>query len=48
MLIAAAIALWKGFQNHHGNRAIMAFLLAAFAIGMGIWHFTRKPPQVQR
>lgn len=47
MLIAAAVALWKGVQIHHGNRAILAYLLAAVALGMAIWHLTRKPPHLR-
>ena len=44
MLIAAAIALWKGWHLH-GNQALFAFLLASLAFAMAIWHLTRKPPQ---
>ena len=41
MLIAAAIALWKGWHMH-GNRAGLAFLLAGLALVMGVWHLTRS------
>lgn len=45
MLIAAAVALWKGWQIHHGNRAILALVLAVLALGMAVWHFTRRTPR---
>jgi hypothetical protein len=45
MLIAAIFALWKGWQIHHGNKAVLAFVLAGLALAMAVWHFTRKTPQ---
>jgi hypothetical protein len=44
MLLAAAVALWKGWHIHHGQKATLAFVLAGLALVMAIWHFTRKPP----
>ena len=40
MLIAAAIALWKGWHMH-GNRAGLAYLLAGLALAMAVWHLKR-------
>jgi predicted small integral membrane protein len=45
MLLAACIALWKGWQLHSGRMALFACALAALALAMAVWHFTRKPPQ---
>ncbi|MFP5277213.1 MAG: hypothetical protein ACLGPM_08855 [Acidobacteriota bacterium] len=44
MLLAAAVAFWKGWQIHHGHMAIMAYLLGALALAVAVWHFTHKPP----
>jgi hypothetical protein len=43
MLIAAGVALWKGLHIHQGHKAALAFVLAAMALGMAIWHLTRRP-----
>jgi hypothetical protein len=40
MLIAAAIALWKGWHMH-GHRVGLAYLLAGLALVMGLWHLRR-------
>lgn len=45
MLLAAAVAFWKGWQVHHGQTAWLAYLLGALALAVAIWHLTRKPPQ---
>jgi hypothetical protein len=45
MLLAAGVALWKGWRIHTGHTAAMAYALAALALAMAAWHFTRKPPQ---
>lgn len=45
MLLAAGVALWKGWQLHRGQMAMMAYLLGAMALGVAIWHFTRKAPR---
>jgi hypothetical protein len=42
MLIAAAIAFWKGWQIHHGEMAVLAYGLGAVALALGVWHLTRK------
>lgn len=48
MLLAAALAVWRGCQIRHGPYALLAFGLAVLALAMGAWHFTRKPPQSPR
>jgi len=45
MLLAAALAVWKGFQIHRGEMAVLAFGLGALALALAIWHLTRKPPR---
>lgn len=44
MLLAAAIAFWKGWQIHlhHGHRELLAFALGVLALAMGVWHLTRR------
>lgn len=39
MIIAAAIALWRGWQIHSGRSAWMAYGLAAVALALAAWHF---------
>jgi membrane protein YdbS with pleckstrin-like domain len=43
MLLAAATAAWRGWKIHTGTHAWMAYGLAALALGMAVWHLTRKP-----
>jgi sulfite exporter TauE/SafE len=45
MLVAAALAIWKGWQIHHGETAVLAYGLGALALALGVWHLTRKTPQ---
>jgi hypothetical protein len=45
MVLAAALAIWKGWQLHSGRNALLAYGLAAMALALAIWHFTRKPPR---
>ncbi len=45
MLVAAAFALWKGFQIHRGEMALMAYGLGVLALALGLWHLTHRPPQ---
>jgi len=47
MLLAAAIAVWKGWQIHRGETAILAYGLGAIALALGVWHLTR-PDDVSR
>jgi hypothetical protein len=44
MLVAAAIAIYRGWQIHAGHYALMAYGLGAVALGLGIWHLTRQQP----
>ena len=41
MLLAAAVAIWKGWQIHRGETAVLAYGLGAIALALGIWHLTR-------
>ena len=47
MLVAAALAVWKGWQIHRGETAVLAYGLGALALALAIWHLTRKPPQAR-
>jgi len=42
MLLAGAVAVWKGWQIHRGETAILAYGLAALALVLGVWHLTRR------
>jgi hypothetical protein len=42
MLLAAAVAIWKGWQIHRGETAVLAYGLGAIALALGVWHLTRK------
>jgi hypothetical protein len=44
MLLAAAVAIWRGLSLHSGRIAVLAYALAALALALAAWHFTRKPP----
>lgn len=44
MLLAAAVAFWKGWQIHRGETAVLAYGLGALALALGVWHLTRKAP----
>jgi hypothetical protein len=44
MLLAAAVAIWKGWQIHRGETAMLAYGLGAIALALGVWHLTRKAP----
>jgi hypothetical protein len=48
MLLAAAVAIWKGWQIHRGEAAVLAYGLAALALALGVWHLTRPPRRAQR
>jgi hypothetical protein len=45
MLLAAAVAFWKGWQLHRGETAILAYGLGAMALVIGVWHLTRREPK---
>lgn len=42
MLVAAAIAFWRGWQIHVGRYAWMAYGLGIVALGLAAWHFFRS------
>jgi len=42
MIVAAAIAFWKGWEIHRGETAVLAYGLGALALAMGVWHLTRE------
>ena len=39
MIVAAAIAFWRGWQIHHGQYAWMAYGLGVVALALAGWHF---------
>jgi hypothetical protein len=43
MLLAAGFAIWKGWRIHSGTHAWMAYGLGTLALGLAVWHLTRKP-----
>jgi formate-dependent nitrite reductase membrane component NrfD len=47
MVLAAAVAIWKGWQIHRGETAVLAYGLGALALVIGIWHLTR-PDEAHR
>jgi hypothetical protein len=42
MLVAAGVAVWRGWKIHSGTHAWMAYGLGALALGLAVWHLTRK------
>ncbi len=44
MIMAAAVALWKGWHIHRGETAVLAYGLGAIALALAVWHLTRKAP----
>jgi len=42
MLVAAGIAFWRGWKIHTGSHAWMGYGLGALALGLAVWHLTRK------
>lgn len=45
MLLAAVVAVWKGWQIHRGETAVLAYGLGALALSVAVWHLTRKAPR---
>jgi len=39
MIVAAAIAFWRGWQIHTGRYALLAYGLAVLALALAAWHF---------
>jgi hypothetical protein len=44
MLLAAGIAIYRGWKIHTGHHALMAYGLGALALCLALWHLTRKEP----
>jgi uncharacterized membrane protein len=42
MLVAAGVAVWRGWKIHTGTYAWLAYGLAALAVALAVWHLTRK------
>jgi hypothetical protein len=42
MLLAAALAFWKGWQLHRGEPAVIACGLGMLALTLGVWHLFRS------
>jgi hypothetical protein len=42
MLVAAGVAVWRGWIIHTGSHAWMAYGLGALALALAVWHLTRK------
>jgi hypothetical protein len=42
MILAAAVAFWKGWQIHRGETAVLAYGLGVLALSMGVWHLMRE------
>ena len=45
MIVASAIAFWRGWQIRHGHYAWMAFGLGIVALALSAWHFLQGPPE---
>lgn len=43
MLMAATVAFWRGWKIHTGNTALLGYGLGVLAVGLAVWHLTRKP-----
>jgi len=43
MLIAAGVAFWRGWKIHTGHTALLGYGLGVLALGLALWHMTRKP-----
>ncbi|MGA9063363.1 MAG: hypothetical protein WB341_17085 [Terracidiphilus sp.] len=48
MLLAAAAAIWKGWQIHRGKTAVLAYGLGALALALAVWHLRRPPRRPPR
>ncbi|HVU45931.1 MAG TPA: hypothetical protein VHD85_07395 [Terracidiphilus sp.] len=42
MALAACVAFWRGWQIHTGQKAMLAYGLGMVALGLAVWHFTRR------
>jgi uncharacterized membrane protein len=41
MLIASAIAFYRGWKIHSGPHALLGYGLGVLALGLAVWHLTR-------
>lgn len=48
MIVAAAIAFWRGWQIHSGRYAWMAYGLGVLALVLAAWHFLNPSPRRNR
>ena len=47
MLVASGIAFWRGWKIHHGHVALLAYALGTLALGLALWHMTRKADKLK-
>jgi hypothetical protein len=46
MLLAAVVAFWKGWKIlANGHSPLLAYGLGALALGLALWHLTRREAQ---
>jgi hypothetical protein len=45
MIVVGAFALFRGLVLHSGRNAWVLTGLGVLAIGLGVWHLTRKRPR---
>lgn len=45
MLVAAGMAIYRGWKIHTGHQALLAYGLGAMALALAVWHLTRNAPQ---
>lgn len=42
LLLAAGLAIYRGWQIHIGRYSLMAYGLGALSFCLALWHLTRK------
>jgi hypothetical protein len=42
MLVASAVAFYRGWKIHTGPHVWLAYGLGLVALGLAVWHLTRK------
>jgi hypothetical protein len=42
MLVASVVAFYKGWRIHHGPSALLGYGLGVLALGLAVWHLTRR------
>jgi hypothetical protein len=45
MLLAAALAFYKGWVIHSGRMALLAYGLGVVALALGMWHLIQRTPR---